>query len=259
MNPASTLVRIATEVNVHSARGIRLTDGLSSNSKLIINGQHYDDRALWEWRWILLPDSIASNPSEIEVLSAIAQLKSQVDVVYLALSKTTLETDQYDDPLDMFLHVLGTQMLYIPWRHTQEEFSKSRIQVLKFCEQHLGVVESKVPLDSIQNILDALNDLDELSADNDFPIELQMFLIDQIAVCRRALLNYKIVGAKALVEAGYLLVASASVVEKKSEVPAEVKSKLQIIWHCIEEAISKAGVVKAGIDTLQSVLKALGS
>lgn len=239
MNPASSLVRIAKNAAALSKPIFGVSDFDPTVQVHVSHSNHGANIALPGWGQLLLTTARFGNATTLEILSVVQSLRDQIDVVESALSTTSLDHDMYISALDSLRDALSLGRLYCPWDATRALFTPHVISILKICEHALGDQESKSPTADISELLDCLDSLELHCQNPELDSDVRLFLIEMVTVTKRALLEYEILGLKAIVRARQLILASMECADEKlpSKLDDESKGVAQLMLSKLSKLI----------------------
>ncbi|MEK9502274.1 hypothetical protein [Gaopeijia maritima] len=138
---------------------------------------------------------------ERSAIGAIAQgvglVAGEVEAIRAAMAETDVDPGLYTVALNNAALALGTKNLSAHWKQHRHHISDVTLQGIGWCAHALPSDDAEVAEGDLSKLRKLLSDFEAELASTELDDALRAFLLRQMATIRRALAEYRVVGAKA--------------------------------------------------------------
>lgn len=190
---------------------------------------------VWSEAFGLDKSKTSSDPHEIFL--KLNLLREELDLVENLMSETDLSPSLYAPYLARIRNVISIRNLDAHWGSYQGHLGVDTILALKYCVEILPS-ESELAKEELQAVLDKVYELKQEIANSKLSRGVHDFLISQLSIIEKAVLEYPIIGSAAIKRAfrdGFSdLVSHADNLDKEKD--KEEAAKVANIWSSLKAA-----------------------
>lgn len=169
-------------------------------------------------------------------------MHKELELASDGITKAGISTSLYKQEFSNIENAISPLNLSNTWHSARQYLAAEVIKTLAFCAEILPDEESQISQDELTAIQNQVDELREALNTATLPDRLMELIEHHILLIEKALLEYRVVGAKALREAGRtalgeLIEVKAEVIESKDEL---VIKKLYEMWKNVNSAADVA-------------------
>ncbi len=127
---------------------------------------------------------------------------AEVEDAHKRMKATDFSEDLYDNAFQAINSYMAITLIFNPWEGQRHQICNV-IHLLKFCSEVLPNEEQLVDSETLDQLGQLLNELNEKLKSTELPDYVRAFVVQQVAIIEKAIREYKIVGAKAFKSAVY--------------------------------------------------------
>lgn len=220
-----------------------MTKNLNSAARLLRilerASEHQDATQTME-AWAKLLGVAVDNPNRraVEVGELVNAMHRELHLAATGLAAANFSKSVYESAFMRIEHAISPMLLPTTWNNVKQYLTPDVLTALAFSTEILPDEESQISAEELFAIQQKVEELRATVADASTPTRLRQLIQHHVELIDRALLEYSVLGAKALREAGRT--ALGEMIEVKDEL-APVKtspavSKLESAWATVNKA-----------------------
>lgn len=210
---------------------------------LLIEALSQGDKPTWSVWADVFPAKGADDTETAElVIERLHWLQIELQLLRTQAARSQLSKHLYESALSRIRSVISPLNLPAGWHGIRGNLTSDVLLALAFLNELLPDEETAIPTAELQEIIKQVEELSAAMQNAELPEALRRLVEHHIALITTALGQYKIVGARALREAGRT--ALGEIIEQKDAVePAkhtEVVSRLGKLWKHVNSTADTA-------------------
>lgn len=207
-----------------------------------IPGHPDNTQTLEVWANVFAIEEPNPNKKSAAVAELLNAMYRELEVIRKQMAAGDFSESLFAPSMMRMEHALSSLLLPGAWVQARQHLTAETLLALAFCGEILPDEESVIEPSEIAEIKFQVDELQALLTQSTLPIRLRVLVEHHIALIRRALAEYPIVGAKALREAAHT--AYGELAEAQDAVTANKDapeiSKLGSVWKKVNDATDLA-------------------
>jgi hypothetical protein len=210
LNPASRILRVLEE-----------TTSTTDNTQV-----------LEAWANIFFIKEAQPIKRAVAVTQLLQAMHQELELASNGLAKASFSVSLYESAFSKIENAISPMILPNTWNSARQYLSAEVFTALAFCAEILPDEESQISQEDLIEIQNQVDELRDTLATANLPARLRTLIEHHISLIENALSEYKIVGAKALREAGRA--ALGEIIEVRAEISESKEEpaikKLDATW-----------------------------
>lgn len=161
----------------------------------------YDDNGkkacIDAWGDILNISQIEQKNRRFEVIGLLRKLHEEIQIARSIMEATNYSKELYENAFQRIEIVISIEQLMNNWGAFRSHVSSEVISHLQWCAETLPCDERLIEEKDLSALRKEIEELKKSVLDDDLPVEVKNFVLHQIAIIEKAILEYPIVGIKA--------------------------------------------------------------
>jgi hypothetical protein len=222
------------------------------------NQQADNKSTLDAWAATFGVNSVDFMDSQFETVRLLGLLKDELTLAKGQMQDTgALDEDSYSFAFGNALQAVDISYLASPWEGLKRNLTGETLRMLKICSEITPAQEAPIDEEQIANLDADLVEFEHSVLGSDLPAEIKAFIVDQIHVIRRAILEYRIIGSRAFRKASLDFAANIAehrdLIEQNSD-RKEVKT-LAAYWRRFVDIAYTVSTLENAIEAGRKILE----